>query len=384
MRIGLVIDYFDPRRGGAEQWTFQHAQRLLARGHEVHVVAQDAGPAAQRLPIVLHRLGKIRSRIHRGEAAEGVLRRLALDVIHDMGLGWYCDIFESHDGSRVGQWERKLHMLPPWARPWKRLMIRLLPRYGEFRKLMQRQLSDPERIVVALSKMVADDFLRYHAVRPEQIRLIYNGVDTERFSPANRDRFREPVRAQHDLGKDEVVFVFVGHDFRRKGLATAIRALGRLTAGRHDAHLLVVGGKRFGPYQRLAQRCGAADRVTFVGPVDDPVPYYAAADAFVLPSFYDPCSLSVSEAAASGLPSVTSRFNGAGELLTEGIDGYVLPDPADDAAMADRMQRLLDPGLRHQMGAMAHRLALQYTLDRNCDETVAVYHEIARVRRCAA
>ena len=57
MRIALVIDHLDPRRGGAEQWTFQHAERLLARGHEVHVVAQAVNGPAARLGIVPHLLG---------------------------------------------------------------------------------------------------------------------------------------------------------------------------------------------------------------------------------------------------------------------------------------------------------------------------------------
>ena len=122
--------------------------------------------------------------------------------------------------------------------------------------------------------------------------------------------------------------------------------------------------------------------VTLVGPVDDPAPYYAAADAFVLPTFYDPCSLSVLEAAASGLPSVTSRFNGAAELLSEGVEGFVLADPADDCALADRLRPLMEPSQRQQMGEAARRLALRYTLDRNCDELMAVYREVARPLRC--
>jgi len=114
------------------------------------------------------------------------------------------------------------------------------------------------------------------------------------------------------------------------------------------------------------------------------VPYYAAADAFVLPTFYDPCSLSVSEAAACGLPSVTSRFNGAAELLSEGVEGFVLADPADDSELCNRLGSLMDPALRLRMGAAARRLALRYTLERNCDELMAIYDELAPARRAAA
>ena len=123
----------------------------------------------------------------------------------------------------------------------------------------------------------------------------------------------------------------------------------------------------------------------FVGPVDDPVPYYAAADALVLPSFYDPFGLVVLEAAACGLPVVTSRVNGASELLSEGARRL--------RARRSGRRRLLGrpPGTTagsgacgERMGEAARRLALQYTLDRNCDALLAIYEECARPQRCAA
>ena len=148
------------------------------------------------------------------------------------------------------------------------------------------------------------------------------------------------------------MLLFVGHDYQRKGLATAVRAANRLAAEGAPVRLVVVGGKKRRQRYRGYPVPGSGSPsqldspngvVINVGAIDDPVPYYAAADVFVLPTFYDPCSLSVSEAAASGLPSVTTRFNGAAELLTEGVDGSVISDPADDAELAGALRPLLDP-----------------------------------------
>ena len=164
MRIALVIDHLDPRRGGAEQWTFQHAERLLARGHEVHVVAQGVNGPAARLDIVPHLLGPIRSVLQRAAAAEAALRRLKVDMVHDIGLGWHSHVLQSEDGSRLAQWEQKLLLLPAWQRPWKRAMLRVLPRYRDFRRLMARQFGDPQRIVIAVSQMCARDYQHYHDV----------------------------------------------------------------------------------------------------------------------------------------------------------------------------------------------------------------------------
>ena len=380
MKIALVIDHLDPRRGGAEQWTFQHAERLLARGHEVHVVAQGVnGPAAQ-LDIVPHLLGPIRSVLCRAAAAAAALKRLHVDMVHDIGMGWHSHVLQSEDGSRLAQWEQKLLLLPPWQRPWKRAMLQVLPRYRDFRRLMARQFGDPQRIVIAVSQMCARDDQHYHDVPEERIRLVYHGTDNERFSPAHRNRWREKIRDRLGVGNDEVLLLFVGHDYQRKGLSTAVRAANRLAAEGAPVRLVVVGGKK----RLRGPRCSgspAADSAggtaIHVGAIDDPVPYYAAADVFVLPTFYDPCSLSVSEAAASGLPSVTTRFTGAAELLTEGVDGSVLHDPADDAELAAALRPLLNQDVRQRMGEAARNLALKHTLDHNCNQIVSIYRQIA-------
>lgn len=380
MRIALVIEHFAPHRGGAEGCTFQLARQLQRQGHEIHVVAQDFSPAGLELPIVAHPIGRGRSRIRRASAAEAKLRSLDLDVIHDMGMGWYCHVFESHDGCRLAQREQKLLALPPWIRAAKRGLFKALPRYREFVELESRQLADPDRIVLALSQMVSRHYQQYHGVRPDQIRVIYNGVDTGSFSPVRLAEHRDAVRRELGVGQEEMLCLFVGHDFDRKGLATAIRAVGRLAAAREPVRLLVVGGKRRPHYLRLAERCRAKQAIRFLGRVQDAIPYYAAGDVHVLPTFYDPCSLSVLEAAAGGLPSVTTRFNGASELLVDGTHGYVLADPRNDEEFAARLRELLDSSLRRRMGEAARELSLQHTLQHNCDQFIDLYHEIIERR----
>ena len=195
-------------------------------------------------------------------------------------------------------------------------MLGLLPRYRDFRRLMARQFGDPGRIVVAVSKMCARDYQHYHGVPPERIRLVYHGSDNRRFSPEHRGRWREAVRRRLGVGGRRGAAVVRGPRLRAEGAGARPSARSRGWPRKAAAC-----GWRWWAGSAAAARCdcgGASAAVTLVGTVDDPVPYYAAADAFVLPTFYDPCSLSVSEAAASGLPSVTTRLNGAAELLDRG------------------------------------------------------------------
>lgn len=382
LRIGLVLDHFDPRHGGVEQWTYQFAMGLIARGHEVHVVAENFGPDLGG--VTPHRWESTGGKwsgpwMARAEAAQRVLRTLSLDVIHDMGVGWYCDVLQPHCGSRMAAAEQNLLLAPPWLRPWKRRAARLLPRHREFENLAARQFAPGGPLVIALSGMVERHLQVHHSVEQMRLRRIYNGVNTERFAPRHRRTHRAVVRQRLGL-RDETLFLIVAHNFRLKGVPTLLASMGELVARGRKVHLAVVGGKRVAPYERLAERVGCRKAVTFLGAVEDSLPFYAAADAYVQPTYYDPCSLVVLEALASGLPVVTTRFNGAAELMTEGHEGYIIPDPADPAALGERMEWLLDERQRRMMGAAARHLATQHSFDENIRRVLEVYDEAMEQR----
>src|SRR5205814_2387771 len=113
--------------------------------------------------------------------------------------------------------------------------------------------------------------------------------------------------------------------------------------------LTVVGKGDSLPYQRLARGLRVDSFITFEGPVSDPVRYYRTADFFVLPTKHDPCSLVVLEALAMGLPVISTVFNGACEIMSDGVHGLVLPDPRDTRAIAEAMKKMLDPQRRAAM-----------------------------------
>jgi len=240
-------------------------------------------------------------------------------------------------------------------------------------------------MLVALSRTVAEDFQRFHQVRPERIRVVYNGVDTNRFSPNQRTRYREPVRRQWGIGDKTALVLTVAHNFRLKGVGTLLRAMSQLVADRLPVHLAVVGGKRLSFWRRMAKRLGIGNSVSFVGPVEDTVPYYAAADIFAHPTFYDPCSLVLLEAAASGLPIITTRpFNGVSELMQEGVEGLILSDPTNATGLANHLRVLLNIPVRRKMGRAARQMALMHSFDHNVEQMLAIYREVARCRRQAA
>ena len=377
MKIGLAIESLDATRGGAEQWTSQYARWLVKAGHEVHVVASRFGAEPGPKGIIRHPIDRPQSRIGFAVAAERILESLSLDVTHDMGSGWHCDVFQPHGGSRTAAFEQNLLLLPRWLRPLKRPTSRLLPRYREFQRLLMGQYMAEQRIFIALSQRVARDFERHHGVRRSQIRVVYNGVDVERFSPDQRPRYRPVVRDELGVRDDETLVLIVAHNFRLKGVPTLVAAVERLRAEHRPVKLAVVGGKR-----RATHRVSTdSSDVRFVGPAADAMPYYAAADLYVQPTFYDPCSLVVLEAFASGLPVVTSRYNGASELLTPGVEGQLIDDPANISELTACLRPLLDSSVRAPMAIAARELALRHSLDRNCRELLAAYEEVIAFRR---
>jgi len=378
MKIGLVVEHFDPRRGGLEQWSWHFAQALLQQGHQVHVICRSVAPEAAAIPMDCHQVPWGLNRLGFAEAVDQKLRQMDLDIIHDMGAGWYCDVFQPHWGSWLALAEQKLLLLPRWLRPWKRLVIRYLPRYREIRRLLERQYRNDGRIFLALSRQVAWDFQHFHGIQPEHIRVVYNGVDIRRFTPQNRSRYRGEIRRKFGLDEQTLVALIVAHNFRLKGAPSVIEAVRRLAAQGLPVHLLVVGGKRRPSTHQENGQSHSDGPVSFVGPVEDTAPYYAAADVYVHPTLYDTFSLVVLEALASGLPVVTSRFNGVRELLHSEVEGYLVEDPLDPKELAGKIEIFCDPEIRAQMGRAARQLAEQHPFQKNVEEILSVYEETLR------
>jgi UDP-glucose:(heptosyl)LPS alpha-1,3-glucosyltransferase len=377
MRIGIVTFELDPHSGGMGNWCWQFARALAARGCEVHVVAQRISRSPLPPRVVPHVIPAHATRVAFAHAASAYVKQLNVDVVHDMGAGWTCDVFQPHGGSHLAWLARRTDMFPAWLRTLKRPIDALLPRQRDFLRHARRQFDardSREKIFIALSHGVADDFVRLHGVRPEQIAIVPNGVDCQRFSPLNRSVYRHEVRERLRIRDETLMLLLAAHNFRLKGVPELLKTAGRLAANGRDIHVVVAGGKRLRRWELAAMRTGLARRATFVGSVTDMAPYYAAVDAYVHPTYYDPCSLVLLEAAASGLPIVTTRrCNGAAELFREGQEILTVGEPRKTEALMDRIDALVDSRFREQVGDAARRVALRHTFDRNVSDIMRVY-----------
>jgi UDP-glucose:(heptosyl)LPS alpha-1,3-glucosyltransferase len=181
---------------------------------------------------------------------------------------------------------------------------------------------------------VKRDLERWHGVPRDRIAVVPYGVEIQRFERDHRARAR--LRAELGTPADSLVLLFVGSQFERKGLDLAIAGLARSRI--EKAELWVVGGTK---RERKRLRRGRLDpRVRLLGPqpAAEMPALYSGADAFVLPTQQDSWAIPVMEALAASCPVVTSEYAGSSDLITHGVDGYLLRGRGHP----DELARLLD------------------------------------------
>lgn len=213
--------------------------------------------------------------------------------------------------------------------------------------------------LAAVSDGVAREVRTAYPRLAGRVEVVRNGVDTQRFAPSPRDDDQEPAA------------LFVGSEWDGKGLNVAIESLAQAP----DWRLAVVGRGDVERFREVAERAGVAERVTFHGTQLDPVPYFAEASVFVLPSVYETFSLVTYEAAAAGLPLLATRVSGVEDLLRHGANGFFIErDPADLGA---RLRELgADAVQRRALGKAARASALTHTWDRMVEAHIAMYESV--------
>jgi UDP-glucose:(heptosyl)LPS alpha-1,3-glucosyltransferase len=232
--------------------------------------------------------------------------------------------------------------------------------------------------------MVRGHLARFHGYPLDRVRVVPNAIDASRLAVADPGAARARFRAAHGLSSDDVVALFVGHNAKLKGLPDLLRAL-RMRKDRDASSrpikLVACGGFHVAPVERLARRLGVSADVRLVGFVPDVREAFHAADLFVLPTYYDPCSLVVFEALACGLPVITTAYNGAGELIEPGQSGLVVPAPDATGLLADALDRLSDPSARSRTRRAAAALGRSQTFDVHLGRLVRVFEEAAALGR---
>jgi glycosyltransferase involved in cell wall biosynthesis len=232
------------------------------------------------------------------------------------------------------------------------------------------------RMFVAVSPRVRSELQDLYSVPASRIRVIPNGIDISRFS--QDAAAGQAIRREFNIPAEAKLLLFVGHEFRRKGLAHAIGALELLG---ENVWLLVVGSDNPAPYRKLARNSG--DRLVFAGSRSDMPSFYAAANAFVLPTAYETFSLVCMEAMACSLPVFAAPVGGIEDYLRDGVNGYQIKLDAEDIAC--RLKAALDHSeLMSKLREGARNTAVAYSWDRIGLEYIEMIKQIDACKRGAA
>lgn len=346
LRIAIVIERSGAGSGGAENAAWQATAGLSRAGDDVTVVCGtgSAPPGTTLLRVGAPRIWKPLRVLAFSRAAARATRR-GFDVVQSFSRTRHQHVYRAGGGCHAHYLEC-LH-----GRAGARLRGRT-PRHAVQLAIERAVFRDTTQIILCNSVFVRDEIAARYGVSAERLAVVRNGVDLERFHPRRRAREGERLRAVLGAGS-RTVWLFAGSGFRRKGADLALAALSR--SRDTESVLWIAGRDDPARWSAHAERLGLGRRVRFLGPRADLEALLAAADGLLLPTRYDAFANVCLEAAAAGLPVITTAANGAAEIARRA--GIVVDDPEDVTALAAALSRLAEPAARAALGKAARALA---------------------------
>lgn len=387
MNLAFTYESAVPAKGGCETYLADLLRRLAQDGHELHIYSVDLDRSVLPSGLVHHPIpaptGPRFLRPWRFAAAcEAALRNQHHDLVVGLNKTWQQDVLIPQGGLHSASARFNLRKsASPLGRGLGWLLQRLTPAYWSFRALERRQYSTVRPFVVVPSRFVLGHLVSEYGYDHEQVRVNPNAIDVERFVACDRPLRRQGLREEVGFHPNDVVGLFSGHNYRLKGLAPLLHAFARVNVP--HCKLLVCGSPKVGAYRRLARRLRIADRVRFLGFVDDIRDSYFAADFLVHPTFYDPCALVTLEALACALPVITTTANGASELLPPALARHVIDDPHDTTELARHIEALCDHDHRLALARQARLAAANWTFEHHYQNLLEIFQEVARRKQAA-
>lgn len=373
MRIGIVSQSFFPARGGVAENALHTARELQRRGHEVTVITSRFTPFDDDCGLDVRRIGHDLTIPANGAFVNltvGLFLRRRLQAIEAERR---FDVIQIHSPL-----EPILPMLAVQTLQAPKVGLfhtyvssgKVLP-YDLFRGFVTR-IGQRLTIRAAVSEAAARFIASYFS---GDYRIVPNGVDVRRFSPDVRPLERWPAA--------DFRIVFVGRMDPRKGVKYLLKAFSDVLPRLPRARLIIVGSGILQKYYQHYLPSARRSRVSFEGfaSADELPRYYRTADVFCAPALGgESFGIVLLEALASGTPVVASDIPGYNSIISDGVDGYLVP-PKDSAAIANAIVRLeQQPAVRASMAVRGREKSLQFSWERVTDKLEQVFEET----RCLA
>jgi glycosyltransferase involved in cell wall biosynthesis len=381
----MLASVFPPSIGGIQSHTLRLGQELVDGGGDVHVVTRIQ-PGVSRFErmggVRVHRVGLARAR---GAAGSAAFIAEALRCVLALAGAGRVQVLHAHQllsPATVGLLAAPLTRLPLIVNP------HACGRVGDvgilsgtvLGRVRLRAVIERADAFVAVSRRIREELLAAGAP-PLSIWDIPNGVDTDRFSPAQASE-KEMTRRALGLPQGPLA-VFVGRLAPEKGVDVLVRAWPQLLGRVPGARLCIVGTGSEEPRLRaLARALHVEESVLFAGGASNAAPHTRAADLAVLPSRSEGMPVALLEAMSCAVPVVATRVGGSAEVLEQGVTGTLVP-PDRPAAIAEAMAEVFLGGraaARRAEASRAYELA-HHSIRAVTDRYLALYEGLARGRQ---
>ena len=368
LRIAFVRRGY-AQSGGAEAYLKRLADGVVKAGHDVQLVTTNEWPEEQWPFGSIKRL-EATTVIGFADELKQIRPQLPCDVLFSLERVWSCDVYRAGDGVHRAWLARRRKFEIPLKQ-----FVRGASRKHRDLFQLEESLFEKEkaRRVIAASQMVVNEITDLYRYSADKIDVVRNGIPLDKFR--FNSGLREKSRADLNLKQNQIVLLFAGSGWERKGLLFAIEAMA-LCKDR-KMRLLVAGRGEATRYKTTRLRFRREDPVQFLGEVPDLMPVYAAADIFILPTIYDPFSNACLEALASGLPVITTRSNGFSEILEDGAHGSIVDNPGNLVGLRDAIRFWSDPSRRDAARSANIDRASQFDISKNVAQTLEILTQVA-------
>ncbi len=372
MRLAIIRQDYAPE-GPTERFLESALEALLERNVAISLYTREVAPTRLQLieQVICNPVHVGRWWRDAGFAREvcRVIGKAKANLVEAHAPLPCCDVYRADEGVLSTRFALELEAAPR-GRHWQ---LSASPHWRHLLATERQMLANPWlAAVICPSPLVRDELRDAYGLPEERLPVIPLPVDVDVLTPGLRAH-RPAILDRHGIDGSATLFLWSGSDWLREGAHAAIEALAGLPA---TAHLLLLGPAQVpAETEALVRRLGLGARVVFAGQPTDREAYLGAADAFVLPSPYDPQPRTTFAAMACGMPVIVGPRSGAASLVREHAAGIALPSH-DGTALVDAMRSLLDAGARSRMGAQARQAVLPFAPAAMTLKLVLLYRDL--------
>jgi glycosyltransferase involved in cell wall biosynthesis len=358
-KICFISPEYLPLSGGTGAYVYYLSRELMRNGNGISIVtgydeAQDIRVNDQfnvhfvkvfKAPVVksfMFAAASYRKLNSMGETASVDITHANLPLVPDFAVP--ANFGRALVATVHSTWEGEANAIR--SEPYSRLNSneKFLRSFTWLLGIFEKRMLQRGKRIIAVSDFTRRELRHYYEGRfDHKIRVVYNGVDTDKFKPPG-DKLS--AKLEFGFNPDDITILSVGRLYARKGLFTLVESIPAVVKRFPKAKFIISGKGQSDEMQRLiahATRLGVRGNIAFTGYTPDKkLPsLYQAADVFAFSTYYEHHPFAVLEALSSQLPVVTTKVGGIPETITDGKDGFMCT-PFNSREFSERILYLLE------------------------------------------